>query len=254
MKSGHWDKIYICPKCGREGMGNGFLGHIKVCGAKKKQKKRHGLKRKYKPNHELQKHFKHKIKELELELIVRNNKLRERRLACGLEMAELAERMGMSVTTYHRLETMRVHPYSKRLKDWIPSAKRVAEYYGVPIRELFPDSVINLPSHKAVRRVDPADLELCLSNHTMKMVEPPYEHVRTLELRESIEKILFRLTKQEEQIVMLWFGLDGLGERTSEDIREILNLEEHEVEIMKESVIKKLRQPNSISRLMDHME
>lgn len=123
------------------------------------------------------------MKEFELTFRLRNNRLKERRLALGLSAKKLSEKLRISYTTYLLLEGLRKEARIinknnyKREKagDWSNVVKKIAKFYGVDPSELFPRSVFLIEANKTVRKIDADDLTPILSGNCDSLLPAEFE-------------------------------------------------------------------------------
>lgn len=143
------------------------------------------------------------MKELRLLVRVRNNLLRERRLAAGLTAEQLAKKARVSHQGYGRLECMRDSP---RLAggNWRKIARRLARYHRCRVGDLFPEGVLAVRQPVAERRVDVSELgPLLEDSRGVRRLLPPGARVRG----SSVRKVLAEVVGES----------DGISERTSHE-------------------------------------
>ena len=197
------------------------------------------------------------MKELEVTIRIRNNRVKERRLALGLTQKELAERIGLTQARYGTFETMRTSPIDKSTGEWMEAALMIAEFYKVDPTELFPDSVRRVEMPMAVKQVDLEELRLTTSQHAMRMLNPSATELdtRDRELREAVKDVLKTLTPREQKVLILRFGLDGKG------YKDLTEVGKHAGEVTRERIrqiearaLRKLRQPSRSMRLKSFVD
>ena len=110
------------------------------------------------------------MKEFELTLKIRNNRLLQRREEMGLSAPEVAAKAGVSYGIYNSYESFRVSPIgaipkcqvvvgwrifkvfdinNQKFKGfWKNSAKKIAKFYGVNPSELWPDAALQIKKSK----------------------------------------------------------------------------------------------------------
>lgn len=123
------------------------------------------------------------MKEFELTFRLRNNRLKERRLAKGLSAKKLADKLCISYTYYLSLEGLgknaritNKNGYRGRKKgDWTDTVKRIAKFYRVHPSELFPESVFLVEANKTVKKVDGGDLVPMLSGDCDSLLPAEFE-------------------------------------------------------------------------------
>lgn len=137
------------------------------------------------------------MKDLELEIRIRNNRLKERRLSLGLSQREIAKAAGISQVVYCALETLnpKQRIFSKRTGDWVESIKKLARFFDVPETELFPINLIDVQFNKATKKVDAEELPLLVGGAQKYLMDENDNPEETLLHREQV----IRLKKVLEQ-------------------------------------------------------
>jgi transcriptional regulator with XRE-family HTH domain len=163
------------------------------------------------------------MKELELTLRIRNNRLKERRLALGMTQNELATEIGVTRDAYGALETMRRSPLiyiDKPKARWAGVALAIARYHRVAPEELFPDTVLKVKTTFAVKRMDSRDVESLLTSagHSLSLPPAPDEALEAKDLKTSVDEVLEILSPRQAEVLRMRFGLDGRHEQTLEEI------------------------------------
>jgi len=150
------------------------------------------------------------LKEFSLELRLRNNRLRGRRLRAGLTAVELSQSSGVPITTISRLEGLRLSPLNKA-GQWILPAQLLAAAFGVPESELFPDSVFEVVQSRAEIEMDGADVSGLLGDYQERVhslaTDPGAAHDRQ-ELSMKIESLLRHLPARERRAIRARYNAD----------------------------------------------
>lgn len=169
------------------------------------------------------------MKELEVEIRLRNNRLKERRLRVGLTQKQLAKKVGISVGVYCHLESMsknvdksgicRGSPITSE-GGWTKTVEKLAEYYEVPPEELFPNAVITARCNKVVRKYDGEEINL-LSGNQMDLLPSSIDQQ---ERRESINYLKYLmensdLTQRQKEV--LDHRMDGKTLKEVGDIYDV---------------------------------
>jgi len=127
-------------------------------------------------------------KEICLAVRVRNNRLRERRLAAGLTIKQLAKAAKVHFGGYTVLENMYESPRMKN-GQWRKIARRMARYYKLPIEELFPAGVEAVKHATVVRKIDAAELGPLLANPKADpLLLPEGTKIRSDSLRNELDR------------------------------------------------------------------
>lgn len=190
------------------------------------------------------------MKELEVTLRVRNNRLKERRLALGMGQRLFAAAVGMSFSAYHGLETLRCSPRTTA-GEWKPVAILLATFHCVEPEELFPGAVLAVDTPVAVRRLDAADLKPLLSEHHQRLLAGPDAAHDRAELRDQIESLLATLTPRQREVLQLRCGLDGGEQRTLAEVGRDLDLTQERIRQIEAKALRRLRYPSLAKRLRD---
>lgn len=156
------------------------------------------------------------MKELELTCRLRNNRLKERRLALGLQPQELAEQVGISYHSYLRLEGLTYSPIRKN-GEWSAPATKLSVFFKTLPEELFPDAVLKVQKPVIERKLDFAEIAPLLAAAPPTPEEcghllPPDEAYEQKESRQKIDAVLGTLTEREQKIIRARFGLNENGE------------------------------------------
>jgi RNA polymerase sigma factor (sigma-70 family) len=209
------------------------------------------------------------VKDLSIEIRLRNNRLLARRRELGLSQLHFAAIVGVDVNLYAGLETMRIHPiqtHSARgpLKTprWRPTALKLAEYYGCDPSELFPSFALSGKPAVLVVERDEDELGLLVGQASHAMLESPEDALARRELRAAIDDALSTLTDRERSVLTRRYGLDGAEPMTLQEIanithavdpsgRETERVVQHErIRQIEAKALRKLRHPARSSHLL----
>jgi transcriptional regulator with XRE-family HTH domain len=190
------------------------------------------------------------MKEIEVEIKLRNNRLLQRRRELGLTQAELGERVGITAHTVGQYETMNMHPISTRDADlgWKPSALSLAEFFAVDPWELFPEAIQQIRKSSARIEVDAADVGRLLDGPSHVAELPgPAEAYDAEELRAVVDDALDTLSPRERRVIDRRFGLDGEGGSTLEEVAEEFGVGTERIRQIEAKAIRRMRHP-AVSR------
>ena len=91
-------------------------------------------------------------------------------------------------------------------------------------------------------------------NHTDLFTDTTIEHssavINPVFLQNELQNTLKNLTENEQQIIKLYFGLEGTQPLTLEEIAERLNLPKQDVQEIKNAVIQKIKRTTNPSRIL----
>ena len=135
---------------------------------------------------------------------VRNPVLTDLRLRLGLTQRELAERAGVTTSTYCNLEAAQMLPLGSR--GWGVAARRLSEFHQLPEAYLFPEEVLEASpgwSGRTLLRdvqhlVDPPE-------SVLRLALPPSVQRESGVLQDSVRRMLSSLTPREEAIILRRF-------------------------------------------------
>jgi transcriptional regulator with XRE-family HTH domain len=188
------------------------------------------------------------MKELELTLKVRNNRLKERRDALGLNGREFAARVGVSYTTYMQLESMARPPLRKsrpgREDLWIKAAKDLAKFYGCTTYDLFPAAVLLVKTTTATKKVDADEMRGLIGpipESMKRLALPPDVVFEEAELKAKLADLFEILNVRETRIVRARFGLDDSGPMTLDEVGETEGIHRERVRQIEVMAFRKLR-------------
>ena len=157
------------------------------------------------------------MKEFRVTLRVHNNLLVERREELGMSQGQLAASAGMHIATINTMECLRYSPLDGK-GDWKPSARRVAEFHGLPPDELWPQAIRNVTEPTQTRAFDSGELRNLLVASTSRLLTAsPEELAGADEEVELVRKAVKTLEPREEWVLRRQFGIfdDEQAPRTS---------------------------------------
>ena len=192
------------------------------------------------------------MKELELTLRVRNNRLKERREQLGMNQSDFASAAGVSLSAYRELEGLRRSPRVQRNGwwRWRDIALQLARFHCVEPDELFPPAVLSVDTPVASRRINGDDLFPLLSAHQERLLEGPDGAHERAELREQVDRALATLPPRDAEVLRLRYGLDDGGERTLDQIGEVFDIQRERVRQIQLRAIRTLRHPSRARALL----
>lgn len=189
------------------------------------------------------------MKELELTLRVRNNCLKERREALGMNQAELATAAGVGASTYCALECLRLAPRVDIDGPWRKAALQLASFHCVEPEDLFPPAVLGVKQPVTVRKVDATDIYPLLTAHQERLLEGPDGAHDRVELREQVDRALAGLCPRDAEVLRLRFGLKDGEERTLDELGPVFNLTHTRIRQLEMRALHALRHPRRAAPL-----
>jgi transcriptional regulator with XRE-family HTH domain len=192
------------------------------------------------------------VKEFEVTVSVRNNRLKARRLDLGFTQRQMAAAIGINISAWGAMETMSQSPINT--SGWRPVAVKIASYFEVDPSELFPEVVIGVEQARVVRQISAVDLEIMLSaDQRRRLSESSDDLLDQKRLVPEIRKALKSLTARERVILERRF----YGDRTLSEIGEEQGISGHRVRQIEAKALRKLRHPSRskiLSEFDDEMD
>ena len=192
------------------------------------------------------------MKELRLVCRLSNNRLHRARVDLGLTVAELCRRSGISIHSYYKMLSLRMTGLDKRgeVRD---VARRVAEFLGSSVDEMFPPSLALVKESTAEREVDVADAMRLLGADAEetdgRRLLPMEAEVDRPKLRDALRSVLSGLSPREERVLRMRFGIDDGGEPTLDEVAENLGLSGGRIQQIEAKALRKLRHPSRTTPL-----
>jgi len=185
------------------------------------------------------------MKEFELTLQIRNNRLKERRNQLGLNRRKIAEAIGIGEGDYGDYEALKKSPLHKKTGKWKVTALRIADYYRVTVEEIFPAAVREIKKANIAARFNKADAQVLLSSHQLYLLEAnpsrDYDHK---DLKIAVEKLLRTLTPKEKEVIERRFGLSGYEEQTLEEVGDVLGVQRERPRQIEAKALRKCKHPS----------
>lgn len=185
------------------------------------------------------------MKELEVTVRIRNNRLKERRDLLGFTQVQLAHAAGVYVHTYTALENMRQSPRSD--SGWSKAALTLARFHCVPVTELFPKAVLSVEATVATRKVDASDFDTLLSSHQERAIAGPHAMAESAAMSRALHDAVSRLDERRQRVLSLRFGLAGGEPMTREEVGIEIGVGAERVKQLEADAIRKLRNPRLIA-------
>lgn len=178
---------------------------------------------------------------------LRHKKLYELRAHAGMSGADVARAAGVPQGIYSQIEALTLSPALKTGK-WSSYAKHIARFWGMSPNELFHDR------GPVTSRLGTSDTEVAvalLGAFTSRTAQGIEGHVDVL-AKKKVSLIFHRLTIREQEAITLYFGLDGVGGRTLDEVAKLMGgVTRQAVDIHIRKGIRKLRVPRFTTDLRD---
>jgi transcriptional regulator with XRE-family HTH domain len=204
------------------------------------------------------------MKELEVTVVVRNNRLKERRLALGMNQFLLAGAAGIPHHVYQALECMRMSPLvntprhkdEEVILDWSKYAMALATFHEVDPDELFPEAVQHIHQDRVVRRINIDEVQSSLAAPEMLPGLPAGIDldVATKELRSRVIGVLETLTPREQTVLNKRFGLGDGAVKSTAELADELAVCRGRIGQIEAKALRKLRHPSRAKQLKSFIE
>lgn len=158
------------------------------------------------------------IKELRVDLKIRNNRLIELREKMGLSPAQAAKQAGITYQLWLQYESLSHNPVKKcrreewRTPFWKTSALKVATFLCAPPEYLWPDAILEVKRNKTTIKVGVDELKNMLTFHEeQRLIEShsdPERDYTQKEMREKVKAALDNLNPKEKEVIIKSYGLD----------------------------------------------
>lgn len=166
------------------------------------------------------------MKDFEVTVRLKNNRLKARRTQLGLTARDFAAAAGVVYTSYLRLENLKEHPaYQKdsargsgfKAGDWRPIAKKIAAFHGCSPWELFPDAVNRVQKSKIVAEFSLEQLPEAVIENIPQLLPSPEDAAILNQQKDRVRELLDELTPREADVIRRRYGI-GCREETLKEI------------------------------------
>jgi len=188
--------------------------------------------------------------EFRVRVSLRNNRLVSAREDLGLSQSDFARAIGVSVSAYNALETLRETARGTDGEEWRPVALTVAAYHGVSPDTLFPPPTQAVRVRQVERAMPAADVAaLCTGAYTRRALAAPDEILADHEDAAALRAAVAALPPRNAEVLRLRFGLDGDESRTLAQTGEALDVTPERIRQMEAKALRMLRHPSRSAAL-----
>jgi RNA polymerase sigma factor (sigma-70 family) len=184
------------------------------------------------------------LKQIEVSIRLRNNLLKERRLALGMSGPQFARAVGVNYAGYVALEGMRASPLRKQWWDgavaWTKTAEKLAAFHHCLPEDLWPEALLAIKQPEVTTKIQATELKaLALA----AAAEEPFALIdeTSKEARQVVRRSLKRLTPREEFVIRRHFGFDEGDEVSLAEIAQDIDVSPGRTHQIKEGALRKLR-------------
>ena len=159
-------------------------------------------------------------KDIAVLIRIKNNNLLSRREALGFTQEAMAKEIGLAGSRYGKLENLKEMPIRKDM-SWNDAAKKCSDYFNCPPEDLFPEYFQYITKTWAKIELTAAQTQSFLNPAVnTPVIETPEDALRAKEGTHYLQQVVRDLTLREQKTVNMYFGLDGDGESTFDEIAE----------------------------------
>ncbi len=184
------------------------------------------------------------MKDLEVKISVRNNRLKQRREELGLTQADLCRILDLHPVLYSELERLKRSPRRKRPPHlWTIAALKLSEFYSVLPEDLFPEHLNLIAKDTIARKIDVPDLARLVdeTEGQFQLTDGGMgDEVDRKRLQGTIEKLVDQLTPKEQMVIRARF----FEERTLDSVGHELGVHRESIRQIEARAIKKLQHPS----------
>lgn len=165
----------------------------------------------------------------------------------------VANKLDVSVTHICNLINLKFSPFAARKSKntyeiegfmFTQSAMKIADYFKISPTDLFPYSLYQLRFPKYIyREIDSVKL-LSLQEAREQKLLPDQIYIENFDkgdLKDQINNLLQILTKREEKLIKMRFGLDGEEEKTLDEIALEWHISRERIRQLEKKALRKLR-------------
>jgi len=174
-------------------------------------------------------------KDFRIKIAIRNNHMVERRQERGLSQPKMAEAIGVPLGVYRDFECLRRKAFNGCTGSIDPHAKAIADFFGVPLYEMFSDAVESVMK-------DTVEAVMSSGEVASMLESPDPEHLFALqEEAEQATAMLARLVPREQFIVERKNGLNGHKELTYDEIGDLMGVSRERIRQIEQKAYRNLR-------------
>jgi transcriptional regulator with XRE-family HTH domain len=164
------------------------------------------------------------MKDFEVTVRLKNNRLKARRTQLGMTARDFAAAAGVVYASYLSLENLKEYPaYQKdsvrgiKAGDWRPIAKKIAAFHGCSPWELFPNAVNRVQKSEIVAEFSLEQLPEAVIENIPQLLPSPEDAAILNQQKDRVRELLDELTPREADVIRRRYGI-GCREETLKEI------------------------------------
>lgn len=189
----------------------------------------------------------------EISIRVRNGRILAAMRRHGIRsVSELARRAGIHVGTALRLVNLLAPPMSRWNGKWVPAVVAIADVLKVAPDDLFTDTqrASVMATNRRHIAVSEAEVATTLTALEQRAIDP-VKLIESSERDQLLTEALEDLPKQEREVIIRRFGLNGGTAETLDSIAADYKLSRERINQIEARALQKLRSPAIIKKLRD---
>lgn len=154
-----------------------------------------------------------------------------------------ATEIGIRREHLYRLVNLSRSPVNKKSRQWTKSARAIAEFFGVPLQELFPLHLYEDDLPKViVKELESEGLRVSMEE-AKKIAGVSIDPVEAMALSSATNDALSILSPRLQKIIEMRFGLNGEQPQTLAEIGERLGVSANRIRQLEAKAVRQLRHP-----------
>ena len=165
-----------------------------------------------------------------------------------------SKKIGVSYAKIFSLKSLKSHPYKKGRQEYNKVAHRIANYFKLPVEDLFPDEIYRVKWPTKIEKSFPVERIACLIQSDDQKLRslPPYELLEKEETKDILKECIDSLTPRESRIIKNRFGIDNdkNGLVTLREIAEDFGVGVERIRQIEARALRKLRHPSRSNKIL----
>lgn len=201
------------------------------------------------------------MKEFRVEMKVRNNVFLHRLEAAGYKtIGELCRKNNLCPSRIGDFVNLKISPLNRE-GEFYPILYQVAEFLNCAPEDLFSESQLHMQIESNKRFVEVSEAEMKFMIESGQSEQKLLEEIIEDEQKDkAIESVLDMLTRREQQVIQMRFGLapytrsytlDEVGEVSSNDLSGKKGLSRDRIRQIEAKALRKLRHPSRADKLRE---